>query len=59
MTQAFLDFTLVLTVHHVDKIDNDETAQVPEPELPGYFIGSFKVRFVGRILDIATLGCPG
>ena len=59
MLQAFLNLPLVLAVHHVDKIDDNQAAQVSQAQLAGYFICGFKVGLVGRVFNIRTLGGAG
>ena len=58
IAQAVLDLALVALRAHVNEVDHDEAAEVPEAQLPGDFVGCFQVGRVGGGLDVATLGGP-
>ena len=47
ITQAVFHRSLILGVLHVDEIDNDQTADIANAQLPGNFVGSFQVG-IGR-----------
>ena len=51
-----MDFLGIFRVEHVDKVNHDNTADIPEPELTDNFPGSFEVGFQ-RIIFLLLLGC--
>src|SRR5688572_4648267 len=54
VAQPVLDFALVSLRLHVDEVDDDETAQVPQAQLPSDFLGGFEVRAERGLLDVAA-----
>ena len=44
-----MHLTAVLGVAHIDEIDNDDPAEVAQPELPGQYRGRFEIRFEQRV----------
>jgi hypothetical protein len=38
------NFSLIPLVFHIDEIDNDQSAQIPQPHLPADFGGGFNIR---------------
>ena len=59
IAHAVLDGPLVACGHHVDEVDDDESADVPQAQLPGNFVGGFEVGLQGGLLDIPTFGSAG
>ncbi len=58
-THAFFDGTLVLGRRHVDKVDDDQAADVAQAQLASDLFGCFQVGLQRSFFDIATLGCAG
>ena len=58
--QAFTDFffhgALVLRRGHVDKVDDDQAADVTQTQLAGDFFSRFQVGLQGRFFDVAAFG---
>ena len=54
--QAVFDLALVLGVLHVDEVDHDQTAQIAQAQLPGDFIGRFKIGVERGGFDVAATG---
>src|SRR5690606_40453157 len=54
LAQAVLDLALVALRFHVDEVDDDEPAQVAEPELAGHLVGGLQVGAERRLLDVAA-----
>src|SRR5204863_3342303 len=52
LAQAVLHLALVLRALHVDEVDHDEAAQIPEPQLARYFVRRLEVRVERRLLDV-------
>ena len=50
--EGLLHLFLVFLVLHVNEINDDEAAQVPEAELPGHLFGGLQVGAVGRVFDL-------
>ena len=50
------DLALVAGALHVDEVDDDQSAEVAQPELPGDFVGGLQVRVERGRLDVARLG---
>ncbi len=57
ITQTVFNRTLVANRGHIDKVDNNQAAEVAQTELTGNFIGRFKVGVEGGFFDVATTGC--
>ena len=55
--QAVFYRALVAYRGHIDKVDNDKTAEVAQTQLAGNLIGCFKVGVEGGFFDIAAAGC--
>ena len=56
LLQGRLHLLLVLLVLHVDEIDDYQAAQVPQPELPGHFVGGLQVGLQGGLLQLLLAG---
>ena len=54
--QALFDGKIVATLIHVDEIDDDETRQIAQADLPGDLFGGFEIGLERRFLDRAFLG---
>ena len=54
--QAFFHGSVVLALVHVDEVDDNQTGQIAQPHLAGYFVGSLQVGLGGGIFDRAFLG---
>src|SRR5690349_3822912 len=54
IAQPILDIALVLRALHVDEVDNDQSAEVAEPQLARDFVGGLEIRVVGRRFDVAS-----
>src|SRR5690606_32027655 len=54
IAQALFDGALVLAVLHVDEVDHDQAAQVPQAQLPRDFVGRFLVGAQGGFLDVGA-----
>ncbi|CCJ78963.1 hypothetical protein BN135_4027 [Cronobacter muytjensii 530] len=54
--QTILYRALVAYRGHIDKVDNDKTAQVAQAQLAGDFIRRFQVGIERRLFDIAAAG---
>jgi hypothetical protein len=50
------DLALVLRALHVDEVDDDEPAEIAQPQLARNLVGSFEIGVECRRLDVATLG---
>src|SRR5690606_37727773 len=59
VAQLVLDLALRALRAHVDEVDDDETAQVANPELPADFLGGLEVRVERRLLDVLALRRAG
>ena len=57
--QAVFDLALIAGAVHVDEIDHDQPAYVPEPHLAGCFFGGLQVGVVRRFLDVRATSRPG
>ena len=53
--QALLDLALVALRAHVDEVDDDEAAQVADPQLAADLVGGLEVRVERRLLDVLAL----
>ena len=42
----------VFVTRHIDKVDDDDAAQIPKPQLPGDRLRRFQVRFENRVAEI-------
>ena len=54
IAQAVLHVALVPLRLHVDEVDDDEAAQVAQPQLPGHLVGGLEVRAQRGLLDVAA-----
>ena len=54
-----LDGAVIASRHHVDEVDDDQPADVAQPQLPGDFLGGFEIGVEGGFLDVGALGRPG
>ena len=55
IAETVLDLALVALRAHVDEVDDDEAAQVADPELAADLVGGFEVGVERRLLDILAL----
>ncbi|MNP72879.1 hypothetical protein D3C76_1695110 [compost metagenome] len=46
----------MLIAVHVDKIDDDDAAGVPQPNEPGHFLRGFQIRAEYRVLQVVSPG---
>ena len=53
---GLLDLGVVLSVAHVDEVDDDQPPQVAQPELPGSLLGSLHVGLEGGVLHPLLAG---
>ncbi len=58
-TQAVFYRALVTYRRHIDKVDNDQAAQVAQTQLAGNLIGRFQVGIKRRFFDIAAASRAG
>ncbi len=56
IAQPILDFALILARLHVDEVDDDQAADVPDPQLTGDFVGSLEIGVKCGGLDVTALG---
>ena len=56
ITQPGFDLALILVLHHIDKIDDDQAAKVANFQLARNFVGSFEVGHFRGIFNIAAAG---
>ena len=54
--QPVFHLPLIAGAFHVDEVDDHQTAQVPQPQLAGQFLGGFQVGLQGRFLNVLTPG---
>src|SRR6185503_4676550 len=54
VAKPVLDALLILLRLHVDEVDDDESAEVADAELPRDLVRSLQVRVVGSRLDVGT-----
>ncbi len=59
LPEGIFHFALVPAVHHVDEIDHDEAAQVPQPQLARDFLRGLKIGVKRGFLDITAGGGAG
>ena len=57
IVQTILDVALISLRPHVDEVDYDEAAKIPNSQLTSNFVGCFEVGVQGRRFNIAALGC--
>ena len=57
IAQAVFNFTLVANRGHIDKVDNDQTAEVTQAQLASYLVCRFQVGVERSFFDIAAAGC--
>ncbi len=58
-TQTVFYRALVTYRRHIDKVDNDQAAQVAQTQLAGNLIGRFQVGIKRRFFDIAAASRAG
>ena len=58
-TQTVFHRTLVANRGHIDKVDNDQAAEVAQTQLAGNLVSRFKVGIEGCLFDIAAAGGAG
>ncbi len=56
IAQPVFHFALVFGGLHIDEVDDDQAAQVAQPQLAGDFIGRFQIGIQRGFLDVAALG---
>ncbi len=56
IAQPVLDLALMLGRGHVDEVDHDQAAHVPQAQLAGDLVGGLQVGVEGGLLDIGALG---
>ena len=56
LPQPVLDLALIPGRGHVDEVDDDQPADVAQPELAGNFVRGFEVRAECGLLDVSPLG---
>ena len=56
VAHAVLNLALITVGTHIDKIDDDQAAHVPQSQLPGDLIGRLEVGSERRFFDIGTAG---
>ncbi len=56
-TQTVFNRTLVANRGHIDKVDNNQAAEVAQAQLTSNFIGCFKVCVERCFFDVAAAGC--
>src|SRR5687767_2512422 len=54
VAQAVLDLALVALRFHVDEVDDDQSAQVAQPELARHLVGGLEVGAQRGLLDVAA-----
>ena len=54
--QTVLDLALIPGRGHVDEVDDDQPAHIPQSQLAGNFVGRFEIRIERGLLDVASLG---
>ena len=54
--QAVLDLALIPSRGHVDEVDDDQPAHIPQSQLTRDFVGRFEIRVERGLLDVASLG---
>src|SRR5262249_46347187 len=59
IAQAVLDGALVLLRLHVDEVDDDQAAEIAQPQLPGDLVRGLEVRVERGRLDVAAAGRAG
>ena len=50
------DGAVVAGRHHVDEVDDDQPADVAQPQLPGDLLGGLEIGVQGRLFDVGALG---
>jgi hypothetical protein len=53
-----IDLLLILAILHVDKIANDQAADVAQTQLARDFIGRFQIGLENRLLDVTAALVP-
>ena len=56
VSQGLFDLLVRLVGRHVDEVDDDETAQIPQAKLASYLSGGLEVGMEGRFLLGLLLG---
>jgi hypothetical protein len=59
IAQAVLDRALVLRRLHVDEVDDDQAADVAQPQLARDLVGRLEVGVAGGGLDVGAAGAAG
>ena len=57
--QALFNVALIAVGGHVDEVDDDQSADVAQPQLPGDFIRCFQVGLGGGFFDVGAFGGSG
>ena len=56
LAQPVFHIALILHRFHIDEVDDDQTAQIAQPQLACDFVGGLEVRAQCCFLDVVTLG---
>ena len=56
--QTLFNCRVILALLHVDKVDDDQTSQITQPQLARDLFGGLKICLEGRILDRRFFGRP-
>ena len=56
MSEAILDFALMLARGHINEVHHHQTTKVAQTQLTGHFVGGLKIGVERGLLDIAALG---
>ena len=59
LLEGLFHLRVVLAVHHVDEVDDDEPPEVAQAELAGDLLRRLHVRLEGGFLDVPLAGSPG
>ena len=49
----------MFAIGHIDKVDNDQTADIANAELPSHLFSGFQIDCQRRIIDMFTFGSAG
>ena len=55
VAQTVFDIAAISRLFHVNKVDDDQAAQVAQTHLARHFVGGFQVGAGGGFLDVAAL----
>jgi len=58
LAYTLFDFALVTVRRHVDEVDHDQAADIPQAQLAGNFVRGFQVGLQRRFFNIAATGGP-